>query len=85
MRFDDKKKGLEMCASCSYGEMLKTTTTHTVDIDGNIIVVKNVPCNECNHCGSVFYDDKTASKLEKIVNKEKQNKKELTLVDFCAA
>ena len=84
-RYNEQKKGVIMCANCSYGQMEKTTTTHTVNIDNNLIIIKNVPCNECLHCGDVFYENITAKKIEQIVNKEKNNNKDLTVVDYVAA
>lgn len=44
-----------MCNSCFSREKIKTTTTFTVEYKGCIIVIKNVPCYECQVCGEVIF------------------------------
>ena len=41
-----------MCFYCK-GDMKPSTTTHVVDYDGCVIVIKNVPCEECQQCGEI--------------------------------
>lgn len=57
-------------------------TTHVVNYNGSIIVIKNVPCEECDQCGEIFYTDEVAERLEKIVDKAKQMLQEVTIIDY---
>ena len=47
-----------------------------------IIVIKNVPCEECEQCGEKFYTDDVAEKLEKMVNAAKQMMQEIAVLDY---
>jgi YgiT-type zinc finger domain len=54
------------CFFCK-GSMKESTTTHVVTLDNCIVIVKNVPCIECEQCGESVYSDLVATKLEAIV------------------
>ena len=51
----------------SKGHMTIGTVNHIVDIEGSIIIVKNVPANVCKQCGEAFYEHDVVKKLEAIV------------------
>ena len=57
------------CFFCK-GEMKNGVTNHVVNLDTCIIIIiiKNMPCNECVQCGETFYGDKVAMTLERIIN-----------------
>jgi len=55
------------CFFCK-GEMKSSITNHVVNLKNCIIIIKNVPCNECVQCGETFYDDVVAMTLERIIN-----------------
>ena len=57
---------------CKCKTYRESTTTHVVDYKNCIIVIKNVPCIECEECGSKFYSDDVAEKLEEMVNAAKK-------------
>ena len=67
---------------CKCSELKQTTTTHVVNYKGCIIIIKNVPCEECVQCGERYYSDTVAEKLEKIVNAAKKMMQELSVLDF---
>lgn len=43
-----------MCNACFNGNKLKAKTTFTVEYKECIIVIKNVPCLECEICGEIL-------------------------------
>ena len=47
-----------------------------------IIVIKNVPCLECDQCGEKYYTDEVAEKLEVIVNMAKKLMQEIAVIDY---
>lgn len=67
---------------CKCNTVRQTTTTHVVNYKGNIIVIKNVPCEECEQCGEKFYTDEVAERLEEIVNTTKKLLQEVAVVDY---
>ncbi len=71
-----------MCMLCKCNTVRQTTTTHVVNYKGNIIVIKNVPCEECEQCGEKFYTDEVAERLEEIVNTTKKLLQEVAVVDY---
>jgi YgiT-type zinc finger domain-containing protein len=71
-----------MCASCFSDDKIKTTTTFTVEYQGCIIVVKNVPCLECQMCGEVTFTDDVSAKLEVLVESAKKLVQEVSVIDY---
>lgn len=57
-------------------------TTHVVNYNGNIIVVKNVLHEECVQCDGKYFSDKVALRLEAIVNEVKAKMQELVVLDY---
>ena len=51
-----------MCMFCKCDTVTPSLTTHAVNYNGAIIVIKNVPCEECEQCGEKFYTDEVAEK-----------------------
>ena len=70
-----------MCFMCK-GELENKNTTFMVDLDGCIIIVKNVPSQVCEQCGETSYSDDVAKNLEKIVNKVKGTPVEITVINY---
>jgi YgiT-type zinc finger domain-containing protein len=67
---------------CLSNEKIKTKTTFTVDYNGCIIVVKNVPCLECPVCGETIFTDEVSSRLEKLVESAKKIMQEVSVIDY---
>ena len=71
-----------MCKFCKCDTVTPSLTTHVVNYNGAIIVIKNVPCEECEKCGEKFYTDEVAENLEKMVNAAKQMMQEIAVLDY---
>ncbi len=71
-----------MCMYCKCETYREGLTTHVVNYNGCIIVIKNVPCEECMQCGEKFYTDAVADKLERIVNLAKKVMQEIAVLDY---
>ncbi len=72
---------LTMCFYCK-GKMKPSITTHVVNYNNCIIVIKNVPCEECDQCGEIEYTDNVMKNLEIIVNRVKNLLQEVSVVDY---
>lgn len=57
-------------------------TTFVADTDGSCIVVRHVPCLQCDACGETAYSGEVAETLEKIVNTAKQTLTEVAVVKY---
>lgn len=74
-----------MCNMCFSEKKISTKTTFTVEHDGCIIVVKNVPCWECPICGEIIFSDVVSAKLEELVSAAKKIWQEISVIDFSRA
>ena len=70
---------------CKNKTILEATTTHVVNYKNSIIIIKNVPCLECEQCGEKFYTDEVAEKLERIVDLSKKLMQEISVIDYKTA
>ncbi|MCL2052305.1 MAG: YgiT-type zinc finger protein [Lachnospiraceae bacterium] len=70
------------CLYCKCETQKQSTMTHVVTLANSIIVVKNVPCVECDQCGAKFYLDNIVSNLEEIVNKAKELSSEVIVTEY---
>ncbi|MCR5598515.1 MAG: YgiT-type zinc finger protein, partial [Lachnospiraceae bacterium] len=50
-----------------------------------IIVVKNVPCMECQRCGEITFSDEVSAKLEALVDASKKIMQEISVIDYSKA
>ncbi len=71
-----------MCNACLNNEKIKTTTTFTVEYNDCIIVVKHVPCLECQICGDISFSSEVSEKLENLVNAAKAVMQEISVIDY---
>ena len=71
-----------MCNACFNEEKLKTKTTFTVEYKDCVIVIKNVPCLECEICGEITFTDDVSEKLEMLVNAAKKLMQEISVIDY---
>ena len=74
-----------MCMFCKNNSLIESTTTHVVNYKNCIIIIRNVPCLECEQCGEKYYTDTVSAKIEKIVESAKKLKQEISVVDYTNA
>ena len=74
-----------MCMFCKCETSRPSFTAHVVNYKNCLIIVKNVPCEECEQCGEKYYSDEVAGKLEQIVNLAKGLMQELSVLDYSKA
>lgn len=71
-----------MCMYCKSYDLTESITIHVVDCNGCLIIIKNVPCEECEQCGAQYYSDGTARQLEKLVNTAKSLMQEISVINY---
>ena len=77
-----QERGKSMkCFYCK-GKLKDSITTHVVKAKTCIIIIKNVPCEECVQCGETFYNNDVALHIEEIVKKTKTEITEIAVVSY---
>lgn len=71
-----------MCFYCKCNTTIPSFTTHVVTYGKCVIIVRNVPCEECEQCGEKYYSDEVMEKLESIVDKAKELASEVFVTDY---
>ena len=67
-----------MCVFC--GGSLKQNITDYIEKSGSmVILIKDVPCEECEQCGETYFDNNTVKKVEHILNGIQPISSEITL------
>ena len=74
-----------MCMYCKGKTMLPSLTTHVVNYKNCIIIIKNVPCEECEQFGEKYYSNEVAKQIESLVNAAKQLMQEIAVIDYSKA
>lgn len=74
-----------MCMFCRNSITVESATTHVVNVQNYTIIVKNVPCLECEQCGKKYYTDEVAEQLENIINMPELLIQELAILDYSQA
>ena len=69
------------CFKCK-GTMISKNTNYILDLDGSIIIIKNVPSLVCDQCGEVFYENDVMKRIEKIVGLFKNALTEIAIVNY---
>ncbi len=71
-----------MCVFCKCKDSKPSLDTFVANYKDSILIVKNVPCEECEQCGAKYYSDEVMQKLEHITNEAKKQMQELTVTDY---
>ncbi len=69
------------CFKCR-GEMRPSFTAFVTDADNSCVVVRHVPCLQCDECGETAFSGEVAENLEKIVKAAKQALTEIAVVKY---
>ena len=70
-----------MCFYCK-GNMKQGKTVFTVQYENCLIVIKNVPCQECEQCGETEIFDDVMKQLESLVDIAKKMMQEIAVIDY---
>ena len=71
-----------MCMYCKGEDFSESMTTHVVNYKNCLIIIKNVPCIECDQCGEKFYTDEVAEQLDRIISSAKKFSQEISVIDY---
>lgn len=71
-----------MCMFCKNTTEIESTTTHVVTFDDCVIVIKNVPCFECDQCGEKYFSDEVVEKLDEIILQARKMASQLIVTNY---
>ena len=71
-----------MCNAWFSLAKIEMTTTFTVEYGDCIIVIRNVPCMECQVCGEETFSDEVARRLEQLVESAKVLLPDVSVIDY---
>lgn len=57
-------------------------TTSVTDLNGCLIIVRNVPCYKCSECNEVIYSADVVQHLENIIDAAKKLMQEVSIIDY---
>lgn len=69
------------CFFCK-DDMAEGKTTHVVELQNCVVVVRNVPCLKCEQCGQVFLSGNVVKVLERIVSTLQNAMTEVAVVNY---
>ena len=73
--------------SCFYckGDIVPSTTVYTTQIGNAVIVIKNVPCEECEHCGEIEISHEVMLKINHIIELAPHLMQDVAIIDYQTA
>jgi len=69
------------CPRCGCNAV-KSKTTSVTDLGDMLIIVRNVPCYECEHCNEIIYIGDVIANLEKFIEAAKELRQEISVIDY---
>ena len=69
------------CLYCK-GTLKDSTSIFTLELDGCIVIVKNVPAHVCRQCGEASFSDEIYRRLEKVIDQLRGTISEVAIVNF---
>ena len=72
------------CVLCRHGETRSGTTTVTLDRQGVVVVVKNVPADICENCGEVYVAGGVTARLLARAEAAASNGAEVEILHYAA-
>ena len=73
---------MQNCSICKIGELSSGKVTVTVERDGSIVLVKNVPAQVCNNCSSYFLDTAMTRRILEKTGNSVKNGAELEMIQM---
>jgi YgiT-type zinc finger domain-containing protein len=72
------------CAICKHGETAPGVATVTLQRDGAVIVIKNVPADICENCGEYYLAEEIADRVYAQGEEALSRHAEVEVVRFAA-
>ena len=73
------------CVICKEGATQKGQTSVTLEREGMLLIVKNVPADICTNCGEAYVDSDAAHEILKLADTARRTGVQLEICSFKAA
>ena len=70
-----------ICYACDT-ELKHGTNTYFIELEKCMLIIKNVPCYKCEHCGEVFYSDEVTERLNEIITQVRNFVTEIAVLEY---
>lgn len=70
------------CPLCGHGQLREGTTTFAADVDGVVVVIREVPANVCDECGESYLDERVSHGIEQTVQAARREGLEAVVSHF---
>ena len=64
------------------GNLENSTTTHMIELEHCILIVKNVPCHRCDQCGEITLSSDVIEELDKLASLFESAMTEVAVVNY---
>ena len=72
------------CVICKTGETAPGRATVTLERNGAIVVVKDVPAEVCQHCGEFYLDPAISARVQTLADDAIKHHAEVGILRFAA-
>jgi YgiT-type zinc finger domain-containing protein len=62
--------------------MVERNVTYTLEVEGRIVVVENVPARVCEETGEQYFSPETVERLQQLIWEEKEPKRTIEVPVF---
>jgi YgiT-type zinc finger domain-containing protein len=62
--------------------MVERNVTYTLEVEGRIVVVENVPARICEETGEQYFSPETVERLQELIWEEKEPKRTIEVPVF---
>ncbi len=69
------------CFFCK-GTMEESTTTHMIELEHCILIVKKVPCHRCSQCGEVTLGSDVIARLDDLALLFESSMTEVAVINY---
>ena len=64
------------------GDSVKSVTSHMIELEHTILIVKNVPCHRCTQCGEVTLGSDVIERLDMLASRFSENMTEVAVISY---
>lgn len=71
-----------MCRYCKCDAFRPNVDTFVANDNGKLVIIKDVPCLECEQCGEKYYTDDVTRKLYQIAQQARSQMQKLSILNY---
>ena len=69
------------CIRCGQ-ELYLSKTTEAIELEGGVLVIRNIPCYKCDECGEIHFTGDVVQQIEKITKQVEMQLQEVTILEY---